>query len=277
MAAFSQSDFTLPEPAADQPYIEVSALEAGLLQLIHTRFIAGSQPGESTMCPSLAFFLRHSVSKDHLVFDLGIRSDLDSHPPAVQKVIANRIITTPQSVEESLRKGGVKPEDVKTIIVSHLHYDHIGEASSFPNATFVMGADAEDLLRNGYPSNSAAEVLSSAIPLSPPLHRRRSRTSPGHVNVLARTDATGSWIYLAGDSAHDARLLTGECDVATWHDDTGRLVCVHTDRERAVEHMRRVAALLGLPRVHVLLAHDAEWYEANRGGQAFFPGVIPPK
>ena len=75
------------------------------------------------MCPSLAFLLRHSVSKDLLVFDLGIRRDLDSHPPAVQKVIANRIITTPQSVEDSLRKGGMDPEDVKTVIVSHLHYD----------------------------------------------------------------------------------------------------------------------------------------------------------
>ena len=45
--------FALPDPDANQAYIEVSALEAGLLQLIHTRFIAGSQPGESTMCPWL--------------------------------------------------------------------------------------------------------------------------------------------------------------------------------------------------------------------------------
>ncbi|PIL34914.1 hypothetical protein GSI_02701 [Ganoderma sinense ZZ0214-1] len=167
--------FTLPNPDVNQPYIEVSALEAGLLQLIHTRFIAGSQPGESTMCPSLAFLLRHSTSKDLLVFDLGIRRDLESHPPAVQKVIENRIITTPQSVEESLRKGGLNPEDVTTVIVSHLHYDHIGEASSFPNATFIMGVDAEDLLRNGYPSNPVAEVLSTAIPLS------RSRVLGIHV------------------------------------------------------------------------------------------------
>nr|VWO98202.1 Transcriptional repressor rco-1 [Ganoderma boninense] len=297
-------DSTLPNPDANQPYIEVSALEAGLLQLIHTRFVAGSQPGESTMCPSLAFLLRHSVSKEVLVFDLGIRRDLDSHPPAVQKVIANRIIFTPQSVEDSLRKGGMNPEDVRTVIVSHLHYDHIGEASSFPNATFVMGADAEDLLRNGYPSNPAAEVLSTAIPLSssrflssseftspigpfPRAHDYFGDGSlyivdapghlPGHINVLARTNATGSWIYLAGDSAHDARLLTGEREVATWHDDAGHLVCVHTDREKAVEHIRRVAVLLTVPRAHVLLAHDAEWYEANKGGDAFFPGVIPPK
>lgn len=115
--------FALPDPDANQAYIEVSALEAGLLQLIHTRFIAGSQPGESTMCPSLAFLLRHSTSKELLVFDLGIRRDLTSHPPIVQEIIADRTITTPQSVEDSLRKGGTNPEEVRTVIVSHLHYD----------------------------------------------------------------------------------------------------------------------------------------------------------
>ena len=117
------SDFTFPEPKPNQPYVEVSALEAGILQLILQKFIAGAQPGESTICPSLAFSLRHSVTGEHLVFDLGIRRDMDVHPPAVQRSISGRLITTPQSVDESLRKGGIDPADVKTVIVSHLHYD----------------------------------------------------------------------------------------------------------------------------------------------------------
>ena len=122
-ATSSVSTFTLPEPTPDQPYIEVSALEAGILQLILQRFIEGAKPGESIMCPSLAFSLRHSATKEHLVFDLGIPRNLEDYPPAVQKIIAGRVIATPQSVDESLRKGGIHPADVKTVIVSHLHYD----------------------------------------------------------------------------------------------------------------------------------------------------------
>ena len=35
----------------------------------------------------------------------------------------------------------------------------------------------------------------------------------GHINVLARTSEDGGWIYLAGDSAHDRRLLTGPLNI----------------------------------------------------------------
>lgn len=124
------SKYTLPDPQPNQPYIRVSALEAGILQLILQKFIAGAQPGESTICPSLAFSLRHSVNDEHLVFDLGIRKNMDAFPPAVQKSIAGRLITTPQSVDESLLKGGIDPAGVKTVIVSHLHYDQCVSATS---------------------------------------------------------------------------------------------------------------------------------------------------
>ncbi|KAI0770632.1 hypothetical protein C8Q74DRAFT_1218905 [Fomes fomentarius] len=135
----------LPEPRPNQPYIEVSALEAGILQVILTKFLEGAQPGESTICPSLSFPLRHSVTREHLVFDLGIRRDMEVHPPAVQKSVVGCLITTLQSVDESLKKGGIDPAEVGTVIANHLHYDHVGDASAFPKATFIMGYDAEGI------------------------------------------------------------------------------------------------------------------------------------
>ncbi|KAI0691153.1 Metallo-hydrolase/oxidoreductase [Cerioporus squamosus] len=304
MTKDAQETFTLPEPRAGQPYIKVSALEAGILELIHTRFMAGSRPGESTMCPSLAFSLVHSTTGEHLVFDMGIRRDMDVHPPAVQKSIKGRVIKTPQSVDESLRKGGIDPADVKTVIVSHLHYDHVGDAAAFPNATFIMGGDAEEFLAHTYPTNPASNVLQTSIPISrtrfigpseltesiEPFPRAYDYFGdgsmyvvdaaghlPGHVNIFARTNATGSWIYLAGDTAHDMALLTGEREVAFSFDEAGHMVCAHVDKDRAIEHIARVRQLLGVPKVQVLLAHDYVWYEANKGGEAFLPGEIPPK
>ena len=99
---------------------------------------------------------------------------------------------------------------------------------------------------------------------------------PGHLNVLARTNATGSWIYLAGDTAHDTRILTGEREVAVALQPDGHFRCIHVDKEKAEEHIRLVRTLLDVPKMLVLLAHDYGWYEENKGGEGFLPGCIAP-
>lgn len=98
----------------------------------------------------------------------------------------------------------------------------------------------------------------------------------GHINVLARTSADGSWIYLAGDSAHDRRILSGEKGIRVIHDSHGNRHCAHVDKEAAEAHILRIAAVGELPKVQVILAHDYAWYEANKS-HCVFPGVIPPK
>lgn len=39
---------------------------------------------------------------------------------------------------ETLRRLGVKTEDVRHVIVTHMHYDHIGNLEKFPNAHFIV-------------------------------------------------------------------------------------------------------------------------------------------
>ena len=178
----------------------------------------------------------------------------------------------------------------------------IGNASAFPNATFILGPGSRSLLDAGYPTTPSSDILSSAVPpdrtriLRPedfptavgPFPRAHDFFGDGslyivsaaghlagHVNVLARTSATGAWICLGADTAHDVRLLTGEREIACMMGPDGRMMCAHASKEEAVEHIARVGSLLKVPKVRVLLAHDWEWYEQNRGGPAFLPGVIP--
>ncbi|OSD02315.1 Metallo-hydrolase/oxidoreductase [Trametes coccinea BRFM310] len=295
----------LPEPKANQPYMKVSALEAGMITLPLHFFVKDATPDEVNVCPSLAFFLQHSSSGVHLVYDLGIRRDAASYPPLVRTFIDKWMpIEVPQSVEESLSKAGVDPNTIETVVLSHLHWDHIGEPSAFPNANFVVGPGSRELMEAGYPENPASDILSSTIPSERsrflaaddfnvsigPFPRALDYFGDGslylidaighlagHINILARTSSDGSWIYLAGDTAHDVRLLTGEREVAFGFDPSGKMLCAHAHKDDAVEHIRRVGALLKMPKVHVLLAHDLDWYGANKGGPAFLPGVIPPK
>lgn len=180
----------------------------------------------------------------------------------------------------------------------------IGDPAPFTNATFLVGADAEPQILDGYPTNPTASETTTCLPLSRthflpsslfstsigPFPRAYDLFSdgslyiidspghiPGHINVLARTSATGGWIYLAGDSAHDVRLLTGEREVAEVEVAGGRRLCLHGDREGAEVHIGRIRELMRREEgdVRVLIAHDWEWFERNRGGGAFWPGVIP--
>ena len=124
MAPAPTVDFTLPEPRADQPFVNVSALEAGIIHLPLQLFVKGAKPDEVSVCPSLAFSIRHSATGAHLVFDLGLRRDTTTYSPRVQGLIAKYMPQeVPQSVDESLVKGGIDPKDVQTIVLSHLHYD----------------------------------------------------------------------------------------------------------------------------------------------------------
>ena len=121
----------LPEPNPDQPYVEVSALEAGMIKLPARLFVAGAEPDEAHWAPSLAFYIRHASSGAHVVFDLGIRRDVGTLPPVARASIERSLpVAVPQSVEESLMKGGVAPEDVQTVVLSHLHWDQCVVAQS---------------------------------------------------------------------------------------------------------------------------------------------------
>jgi glyoxylase-like metal-dependent hydrolase (beta-lactamase superfamily II) len=101
----------------------------------------------------------------------------------------------------------------------------------------------------------------------------------GHLNLLCRL-SSGKYVYLAGDSCHDTRLLHGTKSVATWIDeDTGGTCCIHKDKtlaERTIsvirDTMRGLAPELG--QVEVVLSHDVTWEQDAKKAQRFFPGEL---
>ncbi|KAI0745033.1 Metallo-hydrolase/oxidoreductase [Earliella scabrosa] len=290
----------LPAHTPDQAYCRVSALEGGFVNLPLDYIIDTAQSGERAHLPSLSFLLRHTKNDDKLVFDLGIRKDVQNFTPAYLERIKHMTfdVTVPEDAVDALAKGGLAPSDITHILVSHIHFDHHGDPAQFPTSTFLLGAGARPLLENGYPHDAQSLYDSSLFPpdrtrfldpaewpsLGPFPHAldfygdgslyvvdAGAGHVPGHLNVLARTSPDGGWIYLAGDSAHDRRLLTGEAKIPR-HDVFG---CAHGDAEAAALHIARIRRLMETyPRVRVMLAHDVPWYEINRDGPGFWPGVI---
>jgi glyoxylase-like metal-dependent hydrolase (beta-lactamase superfamily II) len=296
----------LPSPKPNQAYVHASVLEAGHINLVESFAVQGGSPTKRSMVPSMAFLLRHSQNDKIVIFDLGLRKDWENYPPGVIEAIKKNKVDIPVDVVTSLRRGGLEPVHVDFVILSHIHFDHVGNPNLFPDSRFILGGASEPLLANGYSSKDSEPALDAQVakellpqgrttflpsddwsPLGP-FPRAHDFfgdgsvyiiDAPGHlggnINLLVRTSAEDSWLYLAGDSAHDVRLLTGEREIGFFpHPVNGTLACLHVDPELAKEHISRLRRLREHPKVLVLMAHDLAWYEENKG-TSVFPGEIP--
>ncbi|KAJ6469875.1 beta-lactamase-like protein [Mycena sanguinolenta] len=272
----SESPPSLPAPSANQPYMHISALQAGRAP---------------RRCPSLSFYLKHSSDSERdFIFDLGIRRDWESFPPATRERFgALTPWEVPQSVESCV-KGGITPAEVEKVVISHVHFDHIGDHPPFTKATFVLGRRSKTWLDDGYPGNPNSIILSESTLMDRTvfLNLDNFKTSigpfphaldffgdgsvyildtPGHchgqINVLARTSSDGAWMYFGGDIAHDTRLLTDPTTHIGHHAESGSPCCLHTDPAQAAIDIGRVRQLVKMPRVEFVIAHDWEWYERN--------------
>ncbi|KAK0629393.1 beta-lactamase-like protein [Bombardia bombarda] len=284
-------------------YVVVSALDAGHLTLPESHFVTDAEPGKRATVPSLSFLIQHAspsrTKTTKLVFDLGVKRNLNGYTPAQRAHIAQRqpVIVVPDCAD-SLRNGNTDNSDTKEppplldpatdidlVILSHVHWDHVGTSSDFSSATVVVGAGTLDVLKNGAGPLYPAELFNDdELPTSrtvelPPLNllgdiKTGSWTwqplagfdhvldlfgdgsvyvidSPGHlyghVNLLARISES-KYVYLGGDCCHDPRILSGEKGIAMYADGRGGMRSVHVDTdvaERTVDKVREFAASVG--------------------------------
>lgn len=49
--------------------------------------------------------------------------------------------TPEQEMEAQLAKAGVKPEEIDIVVLTHLHWDHVGDVTKLPNAEFIVSKE----------------------------------------------------------------------------------------------------------------------------------------
>ncbi len=97
-----------------------------------------------------------------------------------------------ESPEEVLGRVGVRPEDVDVILVSHMHFDHVGNFEAFPNAKLYVQYDefagwshAVDIANHMTSEEQKAWVFSSF--------------DPGDLARAAQGVAEGRIVFVRGD------------------------------------------------------------------------------
>jgi glyoxylase-like metal-dependent hydrolase (beta-lactamase superfamily II) len=298
----------LPEDTPNQPYITLSALDAGYLWLPEREFLVPADQKAVHKAPSLSFFLVHPPTGTKVVYDLGLRKDWRGYPPVfVHRVESGtRKIDVRKDVLDSVIAGGEDPNDVNVVIVSHIHYDHTGNPDQFPNAKYHIGPGSLELIEHAtrhedpqttwfteqlLPKNKS--LIQQFPPYSSPEWKSigpfekaydyfkdgsfylidSTGHLPGHINGLVRI-GPNKFVYLASDSCHFTQLLTSECQIASWSNEKGELTCVHSDKAAAEAHLKNIRELrdrLG-PQVEIVLAHEIGWEDKYR--HRFLPGTF---
>ena len=118
----------------------------------------------------------------------------------------------------------VNPDHVRAVVLTHFHYDHIGNADLFPNATFYAGAQEIEnyrrdplgtILHPGIAELFARVVVPRLAPLSQPRFRNLVvLATPSHTSGAICLFDEQRKILFSGDTLFDHGRL-GRVDLPT--------------------------------------------------------------
>lgn len=186
----------------------------------------------------------------HLLWDTGLPAAIKGQKPLASGGMTPGLQAT---IAEQLEKIGLSPDDIDVVGISHSHFDHTGQAASFPNARLVVGKADFDATKGkddpfGPWRASGASVTAqdgdidifgdgSVTALHLPGH------TPGHHALLVKL-ASGP-VLLTGDLYHasEAREKRG-------------VPPFNTDRAKTLESMNKFEALSKELGAKVIIQHE---------------------
>ena len=216
--------------------------------------------GDDTPCelPVPAWLIRHG--DDLALFDCGMHTDLTVDGPAreVVELFFGLGVEDDDMVAARLRAADVDPADIDLVILSHLHFDHVGGLAQIPDARVLVqrdewaaGTDADlaaantlspadfDLGHDVVQLDGGHDVFGdgrvTCIPT--PGH------TPGHQSLRVRL--ADREIVLCGDCAYFRETLDG-----------GALPPIGHDHEQQADSIRRLRGLRDAGAV-LIPGHDA--------------------
>ena len=250
---------------AIDPIYEVYAIRFATnpARLRGQNFIGDANP---TQQQTMDFFCWLIVGQDtSIVVDTGThRSSVESH--GLQFI---------QCPAETMAALGCDPGRVRTVILTHLHFDHIGNVDKFPSAHFYLPrvemayatgpSMKHGFLRRAYGTKELSTVLEYLYQDRVTLHEQPFEVAPGvavhHVGghtagqEVVRVHTARGWIVLASDALHYyEELERGQPFAVAYH--IGDMLAAHPTMRRMVTSDD-----------HIIPAHDPrvmELYPAAR-------------
>ncbi len=222
----------------------------------------GQNVGKSIEFSSTCYLIKHG--SDILIWDTGVPEATIDDPNGWSTLPSLIVYHLNKTISSQLAQIGLTPADVKYVLVSHTHGDHIGNIGLFPDATVVMQKAEYDWINSPPPAdpNINTLVILARKLLGQPRRLElvtgdidffrdgsvRLISTPGHTpgsqSLMVHLAKTG-YVVLSGDVVHFESNF--EHDIVP---------ALNVDKAKSIASMDRVRELMKQYNATMFINHD---------------------
>lgn len=248
----------LSTPAKAAPDLELWRLDCGTVQVKDMSLFSDTfaYAGEHGTLTDSCYVIRHG--SDYLLWDTGLPAALVGQKPDLSQPLA---VALDADIPSQLAKIGIRPEQIATIGISHNHFDHLGQAATFPKARLMIGAaDWETLKKKPLPfavDPSLVKPWLDGKGQVDPVSGDRDVFGDGSVTMLAMPGHTeGETALLVKLPQTGPVLLSGDVVHFEKQIDNRGVPGFNADRAETLASMERLTKIAESLKATLVIQHD---------------------
>ena len=248
----------LSAPAKATADLELWRLDCGTVEVKDMSLFSDTfaYAGEHGTLTDSCYVIRHG--SDYLLWDTGLPAALVGQKPDLSQPLA---VALDADIPSQLAKIGIKPEQIATIGISHNHFDHLGQAATFPKAKLMIGAaDWETLKKKPLPFGVDASLIKHWLDGKgkvDPVSGDRDVFGDGSVMMLAMPGHTeGETALLVKLPQKGPVLLSGDVVHFEKQIDNRGVPGFNADRAETLASMERLTKIAERLKATLVIQHD---------------------
>ncbi|WP_037076538.1 N-acyl homoserine lactonase family protein [Neorhizobium vignae] len=252
--------FALSGPAHAATDLELWRLDCGSVVVKDLSSFSDTfaYAGQTRTLTDSCYVIRHGA--DYLLWDTGLPVALIGKAPDLSQPLAPSLTI---DIPTQLAKIGIKPDQIGIVGISHNHFDHMGQASTFAKATLMIGAgDWESLHENPLPFGVMPALVQPWMDGKAkldPVSGDRDVFGDGSVMMLAMPGHTkGETALLVKLPQSGPVLLSG--DVVHFEEQIANngVPPFNIDRAESLASMERMNGIAKQLNAKLIIQHDAD-------------------